>query len=173
MNMGEKILNLRKARGWSQEEFADRVGVTRQAVSRWEAGTAKPEADKIIAIADLFGVSADYLLRDRYTGDAVPSCAPAAEMRKSTLTAGQLIGLALFAVGLLILFGLEIICVIHPHTLYADTKVYQGLAAYVRVYNMQWLMWLLWAVIGAGVVLLLWEPVKKLFSKAVEKSRKC
>ena len=69
MTMGEKILNMRKARGWSQEELADRVGVTRQAVSRWESGSAKPDADKIIAVCDLFGVSADYLLRDAYSGD--------------------------------------------------------------------------------------------------------
>lgn len=64
MTVGEKILNMRKARGWSQEELAENVGVSRQAVSRWESGTAKPDADKIIAICDLFGVSADYLLRD-------------------------------------------------------------------------------------------------------------
>ena len=64
MTLDEKILNLRKARGWSQEELAERIGVTRQAVSRWESGSAKPDADKIVAICDLFGVSADYLLRD-------------------------------------------------------------------------------------------------------------
>jgi transcriptional regulator with XRE-family HTH domain len=69
MTMGEKILNMRKARGWNQEELAERVGVTRQAVSRWEAGSAKPDADKIITICDLFGVSADYLLRDQYSGE--------------------------------------------------------------------------------------------------------
>lgn len=64
MTLDEKILNLRKARGWSQEELAERIGVTRQAVSRWESGSAKPDADKIVTICDLFGVSADYLLRD-------------------------------------------------------------------------------------------------------------
>ena len=69
MTMGEKILNMRKARGWNQEELAERIGVTRQAVSRWESGAAKPDADKIIAICDLFGVSADYLLRDQYSGE--------------------------------------------------------------------------------------------------------
>ena len=70
MTLGEKILNMRKARGWSQEELADRTGVSRQAVSRWESGSAKPDADKIIAICDLFGISADYLLRDNYEGNA-------------------------------------------------------------------------------------------------------
>ncbi len=62
MTIGQKILNLRKARGWSQEELADRIGVTRQAVSRWESDTAKPDADKLIGLCKLFGVSADYLL---------------------------------------------------------------------------------------------------------------
>ncbi len=60
--MGEKLFALQKARGWSQEELADRIGVTRQAVSRWESNTAKPDADKIIALCKLFGVTADYLL---------------------------------------------------------------------------------------------------------------
>ena len=64
MTMGEKILALRKARGWSQEELADQIGVTRQAVSRWESDSAKPDADRIIDLCDLFGVSADYLLGD-------------------------------------------------------------------------------------------------------------
>lgn len=64
MTMGEKILGMRKARGWSQEELAERIGVSRQAVSRWEIDSAKPDADKIVAICDLFGVPADYLLRD-------------------------------------------------------------------------------------------------------------
>ena len=76
MNMGEKILSMRKARGWSQEELAERIGVTRQAVSRWESNSAKPDADKIIAICDLFGVSADYLLWEQYHEEmsmAVPS----------------------------------------------------------------------------------------------------
>ncbi len=62
MTLGEKILSLRKARGWNQEELADRIGVSRQAVSRWESDSAKPDGDKIIAICREFGISADYLL---------------------------------------------------------------------------------------------------------------
>jgi len=64
MTMGEKILKLRKARGWNQEDLAEQIGVSRQAVSRWESDSAKPDADKIVAICDLFGISTDYLLRD-------------------------------------------------------------------------------------------------------------
>ena len=62
MSMGEKIRNLRKARGWSQEELAEQIAVTRQAISRWESDSAKPDADNIVALCTLFGVSADYLL---------------------------------------------------------------------------------------------------------------
>ncbi len=62
MTMGEKILAMRRARGWSQEELAERIEVSRQAVSRWESDGAKPDADKIVKLCTLFGVTADYLL---------------------------------------------------------------------------------------------------------------
>ena len=61
MTMGEKILNMRKARGWSQEELAERIGVTRQAVSRWEAGGSYPDMNLIPSIANYFGVTIDEL----------------------------------------------------------------------------------------------------------------
>jgi len=163
MNMGEKILMLRKARGWSQEELADRIGVTRQAVSRWESGNAKPDADKLIAISDQFGVTADYLLREQYTETVSSERGYVKQRGRVSLTGNQVMGLSLFALGLLILIGLEILCVIHPHTLYTDTKVYQGLAAYVRVYHLQWITWILYLLIATGLILILVEPIKKLF----------
>lgn len=166
MNIGEKILNMRKARGWSQEELADRVGVTRQAVSRWEAGSAKPDADKILAICDLFGVSADYLLRERYEGEVYVSGGYTEEKGKTgALTGKQILGFGLFALGLAALVVLEIICVIHPHTLYTDTRIYQGLAAYVRVYDLMWILWALWSMVGAGIVLMLWDWTTGLLSR--------
>lgn len=88
MTMGEKILNMRKARGWSQEELAERIGVTRQAVSRWESGAAKPDADKIIAVCDLFGVSADYLLRENYAGEQADCPEPRSEAAPTSALAG-------------------------------------------------------------------------------------
>lgn len=64
MTTGEKIYNLRKQARITQEEFADKMEVTRQAVSKWESDTTYPETDKIIKIAELFGVSCDYLLKE-------------------------------------------------------------------------------------------------------------
>ena len=62
--LSEKIINLRKSRGWSQEELAERLNVSRQSVSKWESGVSNPDLDKIVAMSTLFGVSTDYLLKD-------------------------------------------------------------------------------------------------------------
>ena len=62
MKMSQKILAHRKRRGMSQEELAERLGVSRQAVSCWELGTAQPEAHNVWQLSRLFGVTADYLL---------------------------------------------------------------------------------------------------------------
>ena len=64
MTLGEKITGLRKKRGLSQEELAITLGVSRQAVSKWETEEAKPDTDKIVALAEYFEVTTDWLLRD-------------------------------------------------------------------------------------------------------------
>lgn len=61
----EKLLELRRKEGLSQEQLADRLGVTRQSVSKWESGAAAPELNKLVALSDLFSVSVDYLVKDR------------------------------------------------------------------------------------------------------------
>ena len=63
-HMGEKIASKRKAAGLTQIEFAEKLSVTRQTVSRWEAGTVMPDIEKISDIASILGVSCDYLLKD-------------------------------------------------------------------------------------------------------------
>ncbi len=69
MKLNEKIYQLRKQSGMSQEEAADKLNVSRQAFSRWENGTAQPAANNIVEISKLFGVTADYLLNDSYQSD--------------------------------------------------------------------------------------------------------
>ena len=66
MKYNEKIVALRKANGFTQEAFAREVGVTRQAVYKWEIGDSYPEAEKLIAIKKLFGISIDDLLDDSF-----------------------------------------------------------------------------------------------------------
>lgn len=64
MTLGEKITLLRKQNGWSQEELADRLDISRQSVSKWESNASVPDLDKIIKLSVLFSVSTDYLLKD-------------------------------------------------------------------------------------------------------------
>ena len=63
MTFGQKLQTLRQRAGMSQDVLAERLGVSRQAVSRWERDETMPDPDKIVALADLFGVTTDYLLR--------------------------------------------------------------------------------------------------------------
>ena len=64
MQFFEKIQALRKDRGLSQESFAERIGVSRQAVAKWESGESLPEIDKLMLISDFFMVSIDSLVKD-------------------------------------------------------------------------------------------------------------
>lgn len=64
MTLGEKLARLRKARGMSQEQLAAALGVSRQAVSKWELGEAVPDVSRVVAMSELFGVTTDYLLKD-------------------------------------------------------------------------------------------------------------
>ncbi len=63
MNIADRIQNLRKAKGISQEELADKIGVSRQAVSKWESEQSTPDIEKIIIMSDYFEVTTDYLLK--------------------------------------------------------------------------------------------------------------
>ena len=64
MILADKIILLRKKMGWSQEQLAEQLGISRQSVSKWESGASIPDLDKIIKMSALFGVSTDYLLKD-------------------------------------------------------------------------------------------------------------
>lgn len=63
MNIADRIQSLRKSRGISQEELADKIGVSRQAVSKWESEQSSPDIEKIILLSDYFDVTTDYLLK--------------------------------------------------------------------------------------------------------------
>ena len=64
MILADKINNLRKKNGWSQEELAEKMRVSRQAVSKWEGAQTVPDLEKLLALSRLFGVTTDYLLKD-------------------------------------------------------------------------------------------------------------
>ncbi len=84
MTLPDKIIKHRKANGWSQEDFAEKLNVSRQAISRWENGTALPDAQNILQISRLFHVTTDYLLNDDYESDGdIPAVKTATEETES------------------------------------------------------------------------------------------
>lgn len=91
MILADKIIALRKKNGWSQEELAEKMNVTRQAVSKWEGAQSVPDLEKILLLSRLFGVSTDYLLKDEWeeTEYAADAGEPAALRRVTLEEAGE------------------------------------------------------------------------------------
>ena len=77
MILADKIIENRKKNGWSQEELAEKLGVSRQSVSKWESAQAVPDMKKILQLSEVFGVTTDYLLKDEieetYTNGPLPT----------------------------------------------------------------------------------------------------
>lgn len=115
MTLGQKITNLRKARGMTQEELSEAIGVTRQTISKWELDTSTPDLDYLCKLCDLFGVTADYLIRpEKETVETAPpppteqapppprteSTPPPAAPSAKTLSGLRFAGWALFVLGI-------------------------------------------------------------------------
>lgn len=82
MNIGDMILKLRKEKGLSQEEVAEKLNVTRQTVSKWETGESKPDFDKIIPLCDLFSITTEELLRGKKSEEIKEEKAPKKDIKK-------------------------------------------------------------------------------------------
>ena len=121
MTFGEKLQTLRQHSGMSQDALAERLNVSRQAVSRWERDETMPETEKVVALANLFGVTTDYLLRPEVERQTPPEVEdppqrgsrPAEQDTISRLgylakTKGYLLGWVLIAWGVLDLVTLAL-----------------------------------------------------------------
>ena len=168
MTFSEKLLKLRKREGVSQEELANRLEVSRQAVSRWELGTAMPDAPKLFQLSRIFGVTADYLLDDAQEEFAVQEKTQAPVMMKpkgnlaEKIAGGVIAGLG--AVGLLI-FGIwSSVSPVYIEAAYElrdgeeilVSPVQQGMAAFLSRYNLGWLfvLCIVCVIVGVGIALL-------------------
>lgn len=85
MILADKIIRLRKKKGWSQEELADKMNVSRQAVSKWEAAQTTPDLEKILQLGNLFGVTTDYLLKDELVDEEFVEGVDETPIRKISL----------------------------------------------------------------------------------------
>ena len=121
MTLGQKLTNLRKAHGMTQEELSEAIGVTRQTISKWELDTSTPDLDYLCKLCDLFGVTADYLIRPERetveTAETAPSppteqapppprtepTSPSADPSAKTVSGLRFAGWALFILGLVLI----------------------------------------------------------------------
>ena len=85
MILADKIIRLRKKHGWSQEELAEKMNVSRQAVSKWEGAQTLPDLEKILMLGELFGVTTDYLLKDDIENEEYTDGVTDPGIRKITL----------------------------------------------------------------------------------------
>ena len=88
MLLSEKIMSLRKRNGWSQEDLAQQLGISRQSVSKWESMASMPDIQKIMAMSELFGISTDYLLKDELEELPVTAVVATATTAAATTTDG-------------------------------------------------------------------------------------
>lgn len=111
MKFSEKLYLMRKKSSLSQEQLAERLNVSRQAISKWEGGVAVPESEKLIAISEFFGISLDDLLKeDRSIGENnadKQKCEPPISNKRTFLASIMLSG---FGAASLLTFGIWMLC---------------------------------------------------------------
>ncbi len=113
MSLSEKLYSLRKKSGLSQEQLAEQLNVSRQAISKWESGVSIPESEKLVAISNYFNVSVDYLIKDEITAQESAAIDKADIPTKRDWTV-KYIGLGLCISGFICLILWGIIMTLNP-----------------------------------------------------------
>ena len=171
MTFAEKLLRLRRREGLSQEALADALGVSRQAVSRWEQGTALPDGAKLLPCAKYFGVSVDWLLDEaRGWEDQAeqPSAgAPASGDRKWYLAGGLATGAGVTGLVVMGILSAVFPAVVSEAPAGVEwVHVYTGLAGFLKLHGVEWLFALCLMTTALG----LWILLRPRLRRAVEKN---
>ena len=116
MMLGEKIHQLRKGKGLSQEELAGQLTVSRQAISKWELGESIPDTENVVQLSKIFGVSTDYLLNDEYDSDKdIPAVKESTQTIKAEYNRkGKVVSFALLGFGIAGVLTLLILTSVMP-----------------------------------------------------------
>lgn len=171
MQLNEKIYMLRKKFGWSQDELAERLTVSRQSVSKWETGENIPETAKLVSLAKVFAVSVDYLIDERQQAYIPPQAKESIDIadkvvRKSeTLfkNYGWLLGLIVFLLGLW-----RIVNALAPIVTFLDVGAFHTLGA--TVFLPMLLSMLTGVVLAVGGIVVM-KRLKKTKNKKGEKQK--
>lgn len=164
MKLSDKILSLRKQNGLSQEELAEKLNVSRQAISRWEVGSAQPDASNVLQLSKLFGVTTDYLLNDDYESDHdVPAVKHTETIANRKIK--KIIALCVCAFGLFGNFVIyilsRIIEVVVPYITYENGQkwyTWNGAVTgrsywyFIQQYDLEFLSVLFWGLFLVGLI---------------------
>ena len=86
MSIAERLQELRRKAGYSQEQVAEKLGISRQAISKWESGQGNPEIDNVVKLTEIYNVSADYILLGRENNISVSELDKKTEPEKKTMS---------------------------------------------------------------------------------------
>ena len=170
MRLGEKIQHLRLRYGLTQQELADQLGVSNKSVSRWESGTALPDAGNLRQISRLFEVSADYLLDEERESPEGPAAAVAQKPHRTNgkVIAGGCMAMLGFWGNVIIYIASRFVEVMIPRKVWStDRSTWQywwnsnvtghSWKYFVQKYDLEWLVAALTVLLIVGVVLLVRE----------------
>ena len=166
MTFGEKLQRLRKTRGWTQEELAQKITVSRQALSKWEQGTARPDTENVLQISKLFGVSTDYLLKDEYESEHAISSVQRNRSDVSSKCTSRIYRIlggmisAAGALGLFVMAFLSLNAIIRYPGTEEQSTVKVGLAALLELYHLGWLLALCIILLLAGVLIAFYPALR-------------
>lgn len=177
MTFGEKLQKLRKAHGWTQEQLAEKVGVSRQSLSGWETDTALPDTANVIALADLFGVTTDYLLRSEDENSAQPAveaAQPEPPKHRWYMSPRELGARLMVAIAAIWLIVLRMLASVYPANVGISDergiyREYTGFAGFLQFYDLWWALYLLLIVLALGLLQWfgpwLWQQGKRLWQQ--------
>lgn len=178
MTFGEKLQKLRKEKGWTQEQLASQISISRQALSKWELGTAIPDTENVVQISKLFQVSTDYLLYDEYESDEDLPAVHASNQKVSNIYHNKIriiAGAYISGVSLLALLIIGILSSVYPATYIVAppdvewTRCYTGLTGFLKTHNLDWLFILLIILLIGGIVTIFYSNLHLLVKKLRKK----
>ena len=147
MTIGERLTELRKSRGLSQEELAEQLTLTRQTISKWELGQSSPDIEYVIALCEYFGVSTDYLLKgeepvskaEKKEEETQPVILAVKEPEQTKKWMTLALGMILSSMSFLVIAYFAVASIV-DHSEYivqnlSGTKHYKGLRAYLLTHE--------------------------------------
>lgn len=175
MTFGEKLQKLRKEKGWTQEQLAAQINISRQALSKWESDTAIPDTENVVQISKLFRVSTDYLLYDEYESDDDLPAVHASAQKISNIYNHKIrviAGVCITGVSLLAILIIGILSSVYPASYSISpvdaewTRVYDGLIGFLKCNRLEWLFILLIMMCICGIITIFYPKFRSVLKKS-------